>query len=86
MSVHLLFIHTSGTKLYCIVSEAYAPPANFLSLGSQQFMRNLNAILGEYKDEEDISKYNINTTYFHLVQNSLRKFQIQKHLCLWHQY
>jgi ubiquinol oxidase len=36
-------------------SESYAPPANILSLGSQQFMRNLNAMMGEYKDEEDIS-------------------------------
>eukprot|EP00551_Chaetoceros_affinis_P007779 CAMPEP_0203670360 /NCGR_PEP_ID=MMETSP0090-20130426/6448_1 /ASSEMBLY_ACC=CAM_ASM_001088 /TAXON_ID=426623 /ORGANISM="Chaetoceros affinis, Strain CCMP159" /LENGTH=547 /DNA_ID=CAMNT_0050535193 /DNA_START=83 /DNA_END=1726 /DNA_ORIENTATION=+ len=34
--------------------EGYGPPANILSLGSQQFMRNLNAIKGEYKDEDDL--------------------------------
>jgi len=35
--------------------EGYGPPANIFSLGSQQFMRNLNAMRGEYKDEEDVS-------------------------------
>lgn len=30
----------------------YGPPGNILSLGSQQFMRNLNAMIGEYKEEE----------------------------------
>jgi ubiquinol oxidase len=33
--------------------EGYGPPANIFSLGSQQFMRNLNAMKGEYKDEDD---------------------------------
>lgn len=33
--------------------EGYGPPGNVFSLGSQQFMRNLNAMLDEYKDEED---------------------------------
>lgn len=33
----------------------YGPPANIFSLGKQQFMRNLNAMRGEYKDEEDLS-------------------------------
>jgi len=35
--------------------ETYAPPANLMSLGFQQFMRNFNAIMGEYKEEEDVS-------------------------------
>lgn len=35
--------------------EGYGPPANIFSLGRQQFMRNLNAMRGEYKDEEDLS-------------------------------
>ena len=30
----------------------YGPPGNIFSLGSQQFMRNLRAMIGEYKDEE----------------------------------
>lgn len=33
--------------------EGYGPPANVFSLGSQQFMRNLNAMKGEYRDEDD---------------------------------
>jgi len=33
--------------------EGYGPPANIWSLASQQFLRNLNAIFGEYKDEGD---------------------------------
>ncbi|KAL7533274.1 hypothetical protein ACHAXR_005137 [Thalassiosira sp. AJA248-18] len=32
--------------------EGYGPPGNALSLGSQQFMRNLRAMIGEYRDEE----------------------------------
>eukprot|EP00578_Thalassiosira_sp_NH16_P005612 CAMPEP_0181137874 /NCGR_PEP_ID=MMETSP1071-20121207/33932_1 /TAXON_ID=35127 /ORGANISM="Thalassiosira sp., Strain NH16" /LENGTH=604 /DNA_ID=CAMNT_0023224645 /DNA_START=181 /DNA_END=1995 /DNA_ORIENTATION=+ len=32
--------------------EGYGPPGNVFSLGSQQFMRNLRAMIGEYKDEE----------------------------------
>jgi len=31
------------------------PPGNVFSLGSQQFMRNLNAMVGEYKDEENMA-------------------------------
>lgn len=34
--------------------EGYGPPANIFKLGSQQFMRNLRAMIGEYKDEEDV--------------------------------
>ena len=30
----------------------YGPPGNIFSLGSQQFMRNLRAMIGEYSDEE----------------------------------
>lgn len=36
------------------VYEKYGPPANIIELGVQQFMRNLNAIKGEYKDEADV--------------------------------
>jgi ubiquinol oxidase len=32
--------------------EDYYPPSNIFSLGAQQFIRNWNAILGEYRDEE----------------------------------
>ena len=34
----------------------YGPPGNVFSLGSQQFMRNLRAMIGEYKDENDNPK------------------------------
>jgi ubiquinol oxidase len=34
--------------------EGYGPPTNLLALGSQQFMRNLMAMIGEYRDEEDV--------------------------------
>jgi len=33
--------------------EGYGPPSNGFSLGKQQLIRNLNAIKGEYKDEDD---------------------------------
>lgn len=33
--------------------DGYGPPPNIFSIGSQQFMRNLNAMIGEYRDEED---------------------------------
>lgn len=33
--------------------EDYGPPGNMLSLGSQQFVRNLRAMIGEYRDEDD---------------------------------
>lgn len=32
----------------------YGPPANVWKLGTQQFMRNLKAMINEYEDEEDI--------------------------------
>jgi ubiquinol oxidase len=32
--------------------EGYGPPSNIFSLGAQQFIRNWNAILGEYRHEE----------------------------------
>jgi hypothetical protein len=35
--------------------EGYGPPANIVALGAQQFMRNMNAIKGEYNDEEDVT-------------------------------
>lgn len=31
--------------------EGYGPPGNIFTLGSQQFMRNLRAMIGEYTDE-----------------------------------
>ena len=44
--------------IYCSqLFENYGPPANVFSLGTQQFMRNLNAIRGEYEDEVDMSKF-----------------------------
>jgi ubiquinol oxidase len=36
------------------MSLNYGPPPNIFSLGSQQFMRNWRAILGEYSDEPQI--------------------------------
>lgn len=33
----------------------YGPPANLLSLGTQQFSRNLDAMKGEYRDEVDVN-------------------------------
>jgi ubiquinol oxidase len=33
--------------------QDYGPPSNILSLGSQQFMRNLRAMFNEYQDESD---------------------------------
>ena len=35
-------------------NKGYGPPANLLTVGSQQFMRNLNAMRDEYEDEEDV--------------------------------
>jgi hypothetical protein len=35
----------------------YGPPGSVLALGSQQFVRNLNAMMGEYKDEVDVGTY-----------------------------
>lgn len=37
--------------------EDYGPPTNFVDLGSKAFMRNLDAIKGEYKNEGNKSKY-----------------------------
>eukprot|EP00585_Thalassiosira_rotula_P012442 CAMPEP_0196131836 /NCGR_PEP_ID=MMETSP0910-20130528/1674_1 /TAXON_ID=49265 /ORGANISM="Thalassiosira rotula, Strain GSO102" /LENGTH=637 /DNA_ID=CAMNT_0041391349 /DNA_START=317 /DNA_END=2230 /DNA_ORIENTATION=+ len=36
--------------------EEYGPPGSIFTLGSQQFMRNLRAMIGEYTDEEDNPK------------------------------
>jgi hypothetical protein len=36
------------------VYEHYGPPSNIIELGVQQFRRNLDAIKGEYKDEDDV--------------------------------
>jgi ubiquinol oxidase len=38
-----------------LVSKNYGPPSNLFALGSQQFMRNWRAILGEYSDEPTIT-------------------------------
>jgi ubiquinol oxidase len=35
--------------------EGYGPPSNLWKLGTQQFMRNLNAMKGEYADETDFA-------------------------------
>jgi ubiquinol oxidase len=37
------------------ISKNYGPPSNVFTLGTQQFMRNLRAILGEYSDEPPIT-------------------------------
>jgi len=34
--------------------DGYGPPANIISLATQQFQRNLDAIRGDYKDEKEI--------------------------------
>lgn len=56
------FDSTSGDSLisgsYSTSLEGYfGPPSNFFFLGAQQFVRNLNAIRGEYEDEEDVRKF-----------------------------
>lgn len=38
-----------------LASKNYGPPSNLFALGSQQFMRNWRAILGEYSDEPTIT-------------------------------
>ena len=38
-----------------LVTKNYGPPSNIFTLGSQQFMRNWRAILGEYSDEPAIT-------------------------------
>mmetsp|Transcript_12139 Transcript_12139/g.18200 ORF Transcript_12139/g.18200 Transcript_12139/m.18200 type:complete len:520 (-) Transcript_12139:123-1682(-) len=48
----------SASSAYDLTNETFeghGPPPNAFSLGKQQFIRNWNAIKGEYKDEEDIS-------------------------------
>ena len=40
-----------------ILFDDYGPPSNILTLGLQQFGRNLDAIRGEYRDEIDISEF-----------------------------
>lgn len=52
--------------------QSYGPPANILSLGSQQFMRNLNAMKGEYNDEIDYSL----TPYQIELQSKLEKLTL----------
>jgi ubiquinol oxidase len=37
------------------LSLNYGPPSNILTLGTQQFLRNLRAILGEYSDEPQVA-------------------------------
>lgn len=36
------------------IFEGYGPPSNIFSLGRQQFVRNLNAMKGEYKNEGNV--------------------------------
>jgi len=43
-----------GTEAKGPTFEGYGPPGNIMVLGWQQLMRNLYAIIGEYKDEADI--------------------------------
>lgn len=51
--------------------EGYGPPGNIFALGSQQFMRNLRAMIGEYSDEETTNPSTMLTTYQHELQSQL---------------
>jgi len=44
----------------------YGPPANVWALGTQQFMRNLNAMRNEYEDEDDVGK-SMRAIFYRLV-------------------
>ena len=48
------FVSRSEGASFSETRPGYGPPANILTLGWQQFFRNLDAIKGEYKDEEPI--------------------------------
>jgi ubiquinol oxidase len=50
----------------------YGPPANIFSIGRQQFMRNLDAMKGEYKDEDDMTL----TSHQKRLQKDLRKLTL----------
>jgi ubiquinol oxidase len=54
------------------VRQSYGPPANIFSLGSQQFMRNLKAMKGEYNDEIDYTL----TPYQMELQSQLQKLTL----------
>uniref|UniRef100_A0A7S4RC77 Alternative oxidase n=1 Tax=Ditylum brightwellii TaxID=49249 RepID=A0A7S4RC77_9STRA len=45
---------SAGSSYESEIFQDYGPPSNIVSLGNQQFWRNLNAMVGEYKDEEDV--------------------------------
>jgi len=53
--------------------EGYGPPGNIFALGSQQFMRNLRAMIGEYysDDEEEMTNPTILTTHQVELQSQL---------------
>jgi hypothetical protein len=63
------------------------PPANVLSLGSQQFMRNLNAMVGEYKDEDNTGRcFVFFVSWDHFDENSLVRDSCMfliSHVCLY---
>jgi len=44
---------TTTTTVFDERFQDYGPPSNILSLGSQQFMRNLRAMFNEYQDEKE---------------------------------
>jgi ubiquinol oxidase len=48
------FVSRSEGATMSETRPGYGPPKNFWSLGWEQFFRNLDAIKGEYKDEEQI--------------------------------
>jgi hypothetical protein len=52
LALSLLILLLSLSQLF----QGYGPPENIISLGSQQFMRNLNAMKGEYNDEFDFGE------------------------------
>jgi ubiquinol oxidase len=45
----------SFSELKGTAAEGYGPPANLWALGTQQFMRNLRAMQGEYREEVDVT-------------------------------
>lgn len=55
-------------------NKGYGPPANLLTVGSQQFMRNLNAMRNEYEDEDDIGMFFFVRSIFK-IDSKLKRFR-----------
>ena len=54
----------------------YGPPGNILELGSQQFMRNLRAMIGEYADEKDSTTSTALTERQQYLQSQLQQLTL----------